>query len=691
MMFAIDAGSAHPVGTTVYPDGVNFALFSESATEVVLLLFDAATSPHPAQVVRLDPFRNKTFHFWHVFVRGCGPGVYYAFRVDGPYDPGNGLRFNSNKVLIGPYARGISKALWKRADAVGPRDNETTSLRCAVVDPGAYDWEGDRPLHRPIEESVIYEMHVGGFTRSPTAGVRHPGTFAGVIEKIPHLQALGVTAVELLPVCAFDDSDVSLGPQGEPLRNYWGYSTIGFFSPHAGYCVKADAAAHMNEFRDLVKALHRAGIEVILDVVFNHTDEGNEFGPTHSFRGLDNRTFYLLDPANRAAYLNYTGTGNTVNANHPIPVKFIVDCLRFWVRDMHVDGFRFDEGSILARGEDGVPLAHPPVIWQIELSDTLADTKLIAEAWDAAGLYQVGHFPGDRWAEWNGRYRDEVRRFVRGDPGMTGAVASRLGGSADIYQSRGQSPVNSINFVTVHDGFTMNDLVSYDQKHNEANGEGNRDGIDNNCSWNGGAEGPTSDAAIEALRARQIKNFVTILMFSRGVPMLLAGDEMRRTQGGNNNAYNQDNATSWLDWRLIDTHRDVFRHVQRMIAFRKAHPALRQPRFYSGEVNERGLADITWHGTTLGRPGFDDPDAHAFACTIAGFGSDPDLHVMLNMFWTPLDFEVPADPPRAWHVAIDTFEPSPDPGETHVGERLQRPHCTVQPRSIVVLEGLASA
>jgi glycogen operon protein len=687
MTFTIEPGSAHPGGTTVLPDGVNFSLFSETATDVALLLFDAADAKEPVQVVRFDPFQNKTFHFWHVFVRGCGPGFYYAFRVDGPYDPAAGHRFNSNKVLIGPYAHGIAKTLWNRADAVGPDDNLATSMRCAVVDPAAYNWEGDRPLRHPMHESIIYELHVGGFTRSPSASVRHPGTFSAVIEKIPYLQTLGITAVELLPVCEFDDSDVSVNPAGEPIRNYWGYSTIGFFCPHSGYSAGADVAAHVNEFRDMVKALHRAGIEVILDVVFNHTDEGDEFGPTHSFRGLDNRTFYLLDPANRARYLNYSGTGNTVNVNHPIPVKFIVDCLRYWVHDMHVDGFRFDEGSILARGEDGAPLEHPPVVWSIELSEALADTKLIAEAWDAAGLYQVGHFPGDRWAEWNGRYRDDVRKFVKGDPGLTAAVASRLAGSADIYQARGQNPENSINFITVHDGFTLHDLVSYNERHNEANGEGNRDGIQDNQSWNCGAEGPTRDPEIAALRIRQMKNFITILMLSRGVPMLLAGDERCRTQRGNNNAYNQDNATSWMDWTPTDANRDVLNHVRRMIAVRKAHRALRQDRFYTGDVNERGLADITWHGTTLDRPGFDDPNGRALACTIAGFNGDSDLHVMMNMFWEPLDFDVPLDPRRVWRVAVDTFTPSPDPSADTVGPPIDHARWRVQPRSIVVLVG----
>ena len=691
LTFSSEPGSAHPLGATTYADGVNFSLFSEAATEVVLLLFDHPSAIEPAQIIRLDPFQNRTFHFWHVFVRGCRPGIYYAFRVDGPDDPLAGHRCNPNKVLIDPRANGYCKSLWKRADAVGPQDNLATSMRCAIVDPARYDWEGDQPLKRPFHESIIYEMHVGGFTRSPSAGALRPGTFAGIIEKIPYLQSLGITAVELLPVCEFDDTDVSLNPAGQPLRNYWGYSTVGFFSPHGGYCVGQDGTSQMNEFRDLVKAFHKAGIEVILDVVFNHTDEGNELGPTQSFRGIDNRTFYLLDPNNPAVYLNYSGAGNTLNANHPLPQKFIVDCLRHWVQEMHVDGFRFDEGSVLARGEDGAPLAHPPVIWQVELEDALADTKLIAEAWDAAGLYQVGHFPGDRWAEWNGRYRDDVRRFVKGDPGLTGAIASRLAGSADIYQTRGQSPENSINFVTVHDGFTLNDLVSYGDKHNEANGEGNRDGINENLSWNCGVEGPTSDPAIAALRTRQIKNFVTILMLSRGVPMLLGGDEIRRTQDGNNNAYNQDNATSWFDWTMVHANDEVLRYVRRMIAFRKAHSALRRSHFYRGEVNERGVTDITWHGTRLGSPGFDDPQGRALACTIAGFGGEADLHVMMNMFWEPLDFEVPVDPRRTWHIVVDTFAASPHDIVDHDRHApFGRSLCTVRERSIVILVGIDS-
>ena len=683
--FEVAPGAAHPAGTTIYPDGVNFSIFSESATEVVLLLFESADAVEAAQTIRFDPFRHKTFHFWHVFVRGCGPGIFYAFRIDGPYNPAAGHRFNPNKVLISPFARGISRQLWKRADAIGPHDNIATAMRCALVDRRGYDWEGDQPLKRPIHQSIIYEMHAGGFTRSPSSGVAHPGTFAGLIEKIPYLQALGVTAVELLPVFEFDDSVESVGPGGEAIRNYWGYSTLGFFSPHSGYCVGRSGLSQLNEFRDLVKALHKAGIEVILDVVFNHTDEGNEHGPTYAFRGIDNRTFYLLDAENPAVYLNYSGCGNTVNANHPVPQKFIVDCLRYWVEELHIDGFRFDEGSILARGEDGATLVHPPVIWQIELDDALSDTKMIAEAWDAAGLYQVGHFPGDRWAEWNARYRDDVRRFVKGVPGLVGAIAARLGGSADIYQGRGQTPENSINYVTVHDGFTMNDLVSYNHKHNEANGEGNRDGIDENHSWNCGVEGATDDRDIQALRTRQVKNFFTILLLSRGVPMLLGGDEIGRTQGGNNNPYNQDNATSWFDWTLTATNRELLRFVQQLIAFRKSHPALWQPAFYSGATNERGRPDIAWHGTTLNRPGFADADGRALACTIAGFAGAADLHVMMTMVWEPLDFDLPAG--SAWRVAIDTSAPAPhDIPAVDVSASLHHLRCAVPGRSIVVVE-----
>jgi glycogen operon protein len=473
---------------------------------------------------------------------------------------------------------------------------------------------------------------------------------------------------------------------GHPLPDYWGYSTMGFFAPQSAYCVSPQAGNHLHEFRDMVKALHRAGIDVVLDVVFNHTDEGNQLGPTFSFKGIDNRTYYFLVPWDLQYYMDFSGCGNTFNCNHPIAQKLIVECLRYWVREAHVDGFRFDEGSILSRGEDGMPSAHPPVVWQIELDDDLADTKVIAEAWDAAGLYQIGHFPGDRWAEWNGRYRDDIRRFVKGDPGLVGAVASRLAGSSDIYQERGQLPINSINFVTCHDGFTLNDLVSYNDKHNQANGEGNRDGIDDNLSWNCGVEGDSSDPAVEALRDRQVRNFAALLLLSRGVPMFAAGDEVRRTQQGNNNAYCQDNETSWFDWTLLDRNRDLLRFWKRMIEFRKRHAALRLGRFFTGEVNERGLTDVTWHGTKLGAPGWSDPEARALGMTLAGFNGAPDLHAMLNMHWDSLEFELPAVPGRRWSIAVDTAQTSPhdiaDPGDE---SPVSGTTYAVEPRSVVVL------
>ncbi len=685
-VYRIGTGHPHPLGATVTGAGVNFSLFSENATGVELLLFERHDSPAPFQTIRLDPFVNKTFHFWHVHVDGLTSCAHYAYRVDGPDYPAAGHRFNRNKVLIDPYARGNTDALWNRKDAIGPEDNVASSMRSVVIEPSGYDWAGDRPLCRPLEDTIIYEVHVRGFTRSPNSGVSQPGTFAGMVEKIPYLQALGVTAVELLPVMDFDIKDVLRHVLGRPMTNYWGYSTLGFFAPQSGYCVSPEEGNHLNEFRDMVKALHAAGIEVILDVVFNHTEEGNEMGPVFEFKGIDNRTYYYLNPDDRRQYCNYTGTGNTFNCNHPMPQKLILDALRYWVREAHVDGFRFDEGSILARGEDGAPLPHPPVVWAIELDEELADTKVIAEAWDAAGLYQIGHFPGDRWSEWNGRYRDDVRRFVRGEAGLAGAVATRIAGSADLYESRGALPTNSINFVTCHDGFTLHDLVSYEWKHNEMNGEGNRDGINENLSWNCGEEGETSDPAILALRERQMKNFATILLLSRGVPMILGGDETGRTQRGNNNAYCQDNEISWFDWTLAEKNAGLLRFWQRLIAFRKGHPAVRKARFFTGGANERGIPDIVWHGTQLRCPGWEDPHARVLAFTLGGVNGDGELHVMMNMHWEPHEFEVPATAPREWFVAIDTAEPSPrdiaDLGDEAVFYGTTYP---VAGRSIVVL------
>ena len=447
---SIAVGSPHPLGPTVRPDGVNFSVFSQNATGIELLLFETELSPQPFQSIELDPTIHRTFGFWHVLVKGLKPGAIYGYRVDGPSDLSKGHRFDRNKVAIDPYARGHSLALWDRGAACMPGDNVAKSMRSVVIDWTDYDWEGDAPLGYPTRDLIIYEMHAGGYTRSPTSGVSRPGTFAGVIEKIPYLKSLGVTAVEFLPTYQFDsNATLRTGPDDNGLRNFWGYSTIGFLAPQSSYCESPGTGSHLRDFRDMVKALHKAGIEVILDVVFNHTDEGNHLGPSMCFRLFDNSVYYYLVPSDRQYYMDYSGCGNTLNCNHPVVAKMIVECLEFWVREMHVDGFRFDEGSILTRDESGTPVSHPPLIWAIELSDTLANTKIIAEAWDAAGAYQIGYFPGFRWAEWNGRFRDDVRNFVRGQPGLIGAVASRLSGSSDIYQWSGHLPINSINFVTL--------------------------------------------------------------------------------------------------------------------------------------------------------------------------------------------------------------------------------------------------
>jgi isoamylase len=690
-------GRPHPLGASVTPQGTNFALFARDATSVQLLLFEDHDAKRPFQVVELDPDRNRTVNVWHCEVEGVGDDTAYGYRVDGPHDlAGQGHRFDPGKVLLDPYGRGTTSRLWDRVAACRPGDNVASAMRSVVVDTAGYDWEGDRPLNRPLADTVIYEMHVKGLTASPSSGVVHPGTYGGVIEKIPYLRSLGITAVELLPVFEFDPQEFSgINPlTGDRIVNYWGYSPISFFAPHGGYAMTHGEAETIREFRDMVKALHRAGIEVILDVVFNHTGEGNHEGPTISFRGLDNRVYYLLEP-DRTFYTNISGCGNTLSCNHPMVDKLIVECLRYWVRELHVDGFRFDLASVLSRGPDGRPMEDPPVLWHIELDDDLAETKLIAEAWDAGGLYQVGRFPGYRWAEWNGRYRDDIRRFVKGDQGLVGAVASRVAGSADLYQADGERPINSINFLTSHDGFTLSDLVSYNGKHNEANGEGNRDGTDDNQSWNHGAEGATDDAAILALRDRQVRNFLAILLLSQGVPMLLMGDEARRTQGGNNNAYCQDNGISWLDWRLVDRHADLVRFTSELVAFRRRHPNLRRSGWFTGRTNERGLADIAWHGTRLNAPGWDDPSSRVLSFTIAGFpgegdddvqAHDIDIHVVLNMEWQDLDFELPTVPGRRWVRVVDTgAAPPADIAGSGDGTVEPGPTVRVRDRSVVVL------
>jgi len=651
-------GASAPLGATITDGGVNFSVFSKHATAIELLLFDDGSAARPAKVVPLDPDRHRTYHYWHAFIPGIGPGQVHAYRAHGPFAPERGLRFDGEKVLLDPYGLAVAvPETYSRRRACGPGDNGASAMKSVVADPGRYDWEGDVPLRRPFAETIIYELHVGGFTRHPGSGVppEKRGTYAGLIEKIPYLQDLGVTAVELLPVFQFDPQDA---PDGRV--NYWGYQPVSFFAPHHAYSSRKDPLGALDEFRDMVKALHRAGIEIILDVVFNHTAEGGRDGPTLNYRGLANDHYYILGN-DRSQYADYTGCGNTLNANQPVVRRLIQDSLRYWVKEMHVDGFRFDLASILTRDGSGRPLPNPPVLWDIETDPLLAGTKLIAEAWDAAGLYQVGSFVGDTWQEWNGRFRDDVRRFLKGDDGTASRVAMRLLGSPDIYGHEEREAEQSINFVTCHDGFTLNDLVSYNHKHNEANGEGNRDGSADNMSWNCGAEGPTDDKAIEALRTRQVKNFFALLLISAGTPMLLMGDEVRRTQGGNNNAYCQDSEIGWFDWGLLAQHPDVHRFVKLLNAFRQRRDVLVEGSTLSlNELLRR--AKIEWHGVALHRPDWSDP-SHSLAFTFRSLRSRFLLHGMLNAYWEPLTFELPPVPgglQQPWRRWIDTSLPSPD-------------------------------
>ncbi len=681
------SGESFPAGATVNAGGVNFSVFSRHATAVSLVLYRDAADRTPLQVIELDPVHNRTFFFWHVLVEGARPGLWYTWRVDGPGDTARtGLRFDASRELLDPWARAVSARLWNRELASRFRDGNV-SMRAQVLADEPYDWEGDVPLNHRLEDSIIYEMHVGGFTRHASARVGSPGTFQAVVEKIPYLQSLGITDIELMPVMAFDVQDVPAATAALGHGNYWGYSPYGFFALHPPYCATADGR---REFRDMVKALHRAGIGVILDVVFNHTAEGGETGPVISFKGFANEIFYHLDPHDRRRYRNFSGCGNTINCNHPLVARYLVQCLEYWVREMHVDGFRFDLASVLARGEDGRPMYHAPVLWNIEFSEVLAHTRLIAEAWDAAGLYQVGDFPGFRWAEWNGRYRDSLRRFVRGDAGLLGEVASRLAGSSDLYAGSGRLPINSINFVTCHDGFTLNDLVSYDRKHNEANGEHNSDGLTENLSWNCGIEGPTGDTAIIELRHRQARNLIALLMLSQGVPMLLAGDEMLRTQRGNNNAYCQDNELSWLDWTLAESNAAFLRFVREVIHLRRRHRSLRRRRFLTGSPGTRrdGLPDIRWYGETLAPPDWNNPAARVLAFTLAGRDeAEPALHVMMNMGAMPRSLPLPEVPGGVWFRALDTSLPAPqDISPPQQQERLTGSDYRVGPRSVVVLE-----
>ena len=663
---SIRDGWPQPLGAQERGKGVNFAIFSRDASHVRLELFDHPEDSVAARGIDLDPVCNRTGDIWHVWVEGIPSGQLYAYRVDGPYEPSQGHRFNFNRLLLDPFASAISQLPpWDFASARGydpsstekdlvpsKMDNAGSTPKCVYVNE-PFEWEGDQPPRHPASQTVIYETHVRGFTIHPGSGVEHPGTYRGLMEKMPYLKSLGITAVELLPVQEFNETSVTRkNPQtGQPLKNYWGYDPVVFCAPEGSYSSERGLGRQKVEFKEMVRAFHNAGIEVILDVVFNHTAEGDETGPTLCFRGLDNAIFYTL-AKNKRYYQDFTGTGNTIKANHPVVREHILAALRYWMVEMHVDGFRFDLASVLGRDGKGKLLANAPLLERISEDPILRNVKIIAEAWDAAGAYEVGSFSKRRWAEWNGRYRDDVRQFWRGDDGMLGLFASRICGSADIYTRSGKGPAASINFITCHDGFTLNDLVSYRSKHNESNGEDNQDGSDYNFSRNYGIEGETKDAGIETLRKRQIKNFLLTLLISRGVPMLLGGDEFRRTQGGNNNAYCQDNETSWYDWSYLEKHAEILRFTRGMIAFRHAHPELSKEQFYTD-------AEIQWFSPQGGLPNWVDPQAKQLACLIHE-GDQKMIFLIFNSGTDAVDFHLPpilSD--YSWHLAADSSHDAP--------------------------------
>lgn len=635
---AFFGGSPLPLGVHDCRDGVNFSVFSRHATGMVLSLFDAWDDAEPIVVRSLDPAVNQTGDIWHVLVTGIGWGQTYSWRAHGPWAPQCGHRFDGRIPLVDPNATALVRVA-PAADAKNPAARGT--WRSILADPH-FDWQGVIRPQRAWSETVIYETHVRGLTVHPSSGVLRPGGFLGVIEKIPYLRELGITAVELLPVQEFDSGDLSR-------RNYWGYNPLSFRAPKESYGSGTAPGCQVHEFKTMVRELHREGIEVILDVVFNHTAEGDAAGPTLGFRGLDNAIYYLLD--GDGGYLDFTGCGNTVNCGHPVVRDHIIDCLRHWVSDMQVDGFRFDLASVLGRDTEGRLLDNPPLLERIAEDPILRDVKLIAEAWDAGGAFQVGRFHGQRWSEWNCHFRDDVRRFWRGDAGMRGAFASRLCGSADLYQRGDRTPSNGINFVTCHDGFTLNDLVSYSGRHNGANGEEILDGPAEEFSANYGAEGESDVPQIEAARLRQIRNMLATLLLSRGVPMLLGGDEFRRTQRGNSNAWCQDNELSWYDWRLLERNADLVRFVRGLLAIRARYPALRQERFYTDR-------DLIWFDCDGGPPDWQSPALTLGVIIHAEEGAE--LCLLFNPSDGAVRFDLPGAERVPWRVLVDTGRPPPE-------------------------------
>ncbi|HNX24892.1 MAG TPA: glycogen debranching protein GlgX [Spirochaetota bacterium] len=665
-------GLPYPFGANIINDGVQFAIFSRHACSVELLLFHSADQFAEYTAYDLDPVFNKTGDIWHIWIEGIGKGQVYGYKIDGDYNSSKGHRFNKHKLLIDPYARALTGNFkWDLTKARGiildeENDSDTFSTEestyyvpKSIVINGRNEVQRN-PIRIPENDLVIYELHVKGFTADQSSGVSASGTFKGLTEKIPYLKELGINAVELLPIHEFDEfENINTNPvSGEKLKNFWGYSTIAFFAPKSSYSSGNRTGEQVQEFRDMVQQFNNAGIEVILDVVFNHTHEGDHKGPTLSFRGIDNSIYYILD-SDKSKYKNFSGCGNTVNCNHPHVRQMILDSLRYWFIEMDVDGFRFDLASILGRDQKGDMLSNPPLIEWIEEDPILRNAKIIAEAWDAGGAYQVGKFPG-RWAEWNGRFRDDVRRFWRGDKDTKGAFATRITGSSDLYCTT--TPCRSINFITCHDGFTLNDLVSFNNKHNIENGEDNRDGENNNYSFNCGVEGLDAPPEIERLRIKMIKNLIATLFLSLGVPMLLSGDEFRRTQKGNNNSYCQDNEISWVNWDFLNSNREIFEFTKKMIEFRKNHPILRSTVFFTGTKSENYTAeDILWHGTEASPPDWDD-DEPVIAALINGqyaeessYSRDSDFYMIFNASDTDLVFKIPESPSgKKWKLSINT-------------------------------------
>jgi len=688
--YKLRRGKPFPFGTNLVPGGVNFSIFSSHATACTLVLFKKYEAQPFIEIPFPDEFRIGNV-FCMVFFDLNYENIEYGYRMEGPNNFKAGHWFDRSKILLDPYAKIIGgRDIW----GVKPDWDNIYQHRGRIAFDD-FDWECDRPLEIPPEDLIIYEMHVRGFTRHSSSNIkeRHRGTFAGIRDKIPYLKELGVNCIELMPIFEFDEFENSrLNPETqEMLLNYWGYSSVGFFAPKAGYAATGKLGMQVDELKALVKELHKNGIEIILDVVFNHTAEGNEKGHTISFRGIDNKTYYMLTP--EGYYFNFSGCGNTLNCNNPIVRNMVLDCLRYWAEEYHIDGFRFDLASILGRDPWGFPLANPPLLETLAFDPILAKCKLIAEAWDAGGLYQVGSFPAyGRWAEWNGKYRDSIRKFIKGD-GNVGEVAQRIQGSPDLYADRGRSPATSINFITAHDGFTLADLVSYNHKHNQANGENNNDGSNDNYSWNCGMEGHTDNPAINTLRQRQMRNAIAILMLSQGVPMILMGDEMGRSQNGNNNTYCQDNELSWLDWNLLQSNADLFRFVKSCIEFRKAHPVLRNSHhFQNRDYVGSGYADITWHGTEAWNANWSE-GCRTLAFMLCGqHGKQPDnyIYTAMNMHWQAHLFTIPDLPPGLqWHIFANTGCPSPEDIYQVGNEPLlpDRSQILVGDRSLVILVG----